>query len=91
MADAIAILDERDAPAGPSPYDLAALARTFAAVAQPVWVHDLRDRCLYLNASARRLNGHKMTAIRHDIVDHENQTVGRLTIAEQALTSRADH
>ena len=81
--DAIATLDDIDSLAGPSPYDLAALARTFTAIPHPVWVHDRYDRCLYVNESARRLNGRGMTALRHEIVDHRNQTVGRLTIGQQ--------
>ena len=85
MADAIATHEETNSLADPSPYDLAALARTFAATPQPVWVHDRFDRCLYVNKSARRLNGHNMMAVRHEIVDHRNQMVGRLTIGEQAF------
>jgi len=85
MADAVATFEATNSYIGPSTDDLDALARTFATMPQPVWVHDRFDRCLYVNPSARRLNGHNMMAIRHEIVDHRNQTVGRLTIGEQAL------
>ena len=88
MADAIAILDETDAFAGPSAYDLTALARTFTATPRPVWIHDTHDRCLYVNGAAQRINGHAMAALRHEIVDHRNQTIGRLTIGEPSASLR---
>jgi hypothetical protein len=90
MADAIATLHDTDALTRPSGYDLAALARTFTAIPLPVWIHDVFDRCLYVNEPAQRLNGEAMCAIRHEIVDHRNQTIGRLTIGEQPLPSRGN-
>ena len=38
---------------GLSDEQLELLAQTFDDAAEPVWIHDLSDRCLYANAGAR--------------------------------------
>jgi hypothetical protein len=82
MADAVAVLEETQAPVQPLRAHIVSLARTFEKVPLPVWIHDFADRCLYINESARRLDGQNLTATRHVIYDAENSPLGRLTIAD---------
>ena len=62
---------------GVSDEQLTLLACTFEDAAQPVWIHDLRDRCLYSNASAvGRHPGPE--ALRFNMLDHRGATLARV-------------
>ena len=81
MADAVATYIRTETTASFAAEHLASLARTFDGVDHPVWIHDSDERCLYINAAARRLDRTTDTALRHEIVDHADRVVGRLTVA----------
>lgn len=60
------------------------LSQTYERVPVPIWIHDLEERCVYQNPSARRqaqLDGETLV---FDIVDHRGRTLCRL----KASTSR---
>ena len=68
--------------ANPAPFhpQLAGLGRTFEAARQPVWIHDLTDRCVYRNAAAQAAYREGAAVQLHDIVDHEDRKLGYLVI-----------
>jgi len=73
----------RCSPAALSDEQLASLARTYDAVSNPIWVHDLSHRCVYWNPPA---SGHSVDEggmLLFDIVDHRGRTIAHLSTAER--------
>ena len=63
---------------GLSAEQLASLAGTYDTVATPVWICDLRDRCLYRNPPARGVPVEARPELTFDILDHRSRVVARL-------------
>ncbi|MBI4580014.1 MAG: hypothetical protein HY718_09955 [Planctomycetes bacterium] len=56
---------------------LRSLAQTYNRVESPVWIHTLQGECIYLNASAERMQAECRPLV-FDILDHCGRTIGRL-------------
>lgn len=56
---------------------LRSLARTYNRVASPVWIHDLKGECIYLNEPAERVPA-DCSPLLFDILDHNGRVIGRL-------------
>lgn len=78
MTHSAATASLAETPTPLSDNQLAWLSRTYERVSQPIWVHDLTNRCIYRNRPARSAGRHSAARLVFEIIDHNGRTIGHL-------------